>query len=83
MFYVAVHKNSTGDINARLSLATTKNISDVNGWTRYGDLFPQLPYWKTCSGALLLRDDAHSDTHYLIFGDTGGYNPATPGTPLS
>lgn len=50
---------------AALSLATTLDPTDPEGWTRHGPLFPSLKWSK--SGAVLIRD---SPPHYMFFGDS-------------
>ena len=60
LFYTAYDCNK-----AALSLATTRDPTDANGWTRHGPLFPSLKWSK--SGAVLIRD---SPPHYMFFGDS-------------
>lgn len=64
--YTAVCRNSDGSASANLALATaTTNPVHADGWTKRGNLFPQLSWSK--SGALLIRNG----TSYLFFGDSG------------
>eukprot|EP00039_Didymoeca_costata_P013366 m.202389 g.202389 ORF g.202389 m.202389 type:complete len:357 (-) comp15751_c0_seq3:2331-3401(-) len=57
MFYTCLHATKGGS----LCLATTKNPTIKEGWTRHGEAFPG----KHKSGALLIRDEP---PHFLISG---------------
>lgn len=58
---------------AMLSLATTTDPKDPNGWTRHGYVLPNIGWSK--SGAALWADGKNGLTqHYLFWGD--GSNPA-------
>ncbi|CAM9147387.1 unnamed protein product, partial [Ectocarpus fasciculatus] len=59
MFYTAYNGE-----DILLSLATTRNPSAADGWTRLGAVFPSEQGSK--SGALLLREEG---PHYLLWGD--------------
>ena len=54
-----------GSNSVLLSLATTKDPTSADGWTRHGPVFPDRPGSK--SAALLTRQ---SPPHFLFWGDS-------------
>jgi predicted GH43/DUF377 family glycosyl hydrolase len=70
LFYTAVEVATNGNWIARLSLATTTDPADANGWKRHGALFPDVNGFQFTKSAALLYDDENPNaTPYLIFGD--------------
>lgn len=60
MFYTAYNGSAI-----YLSLATSANPTDPNGWTKHGPVFPN--HQNSKSAALLLREKG---PHYLLWGDS-------------
>lgn len=70
LLYTAVeilNKTSDSSVMARLSLATSKNITDARAWVRHGPIITD--QWSK-SGALLVRPLHNNATSFLYWGDS-------------
>jgi len=69
LMYTAAQQS--GGVTARLAEAITPTPQDKSSWNRIGPIIGDS--WSK-SGALLIRDDFPSSSHYLLYGDSSVAN---------